>query len=1116
MVVHHDIVDNRQVKLAETVNRMLSTTEAARFAVGYFFLSGFTGIAEKLAGVKELRLLIGNTTSRETLEQMAEGRQRLELVADRVEKEAYLKRSDGRAMAEETAANVRSSIELMDQTDENEELVRSLAQMMEEKRVKVKVYTKGRLHAKAYIFDYAPVFDQQGKPVERHEQGVAVVGSSNLSLAGLAHNTELNVVVHGNNNHAELVRWFDDLWQEAEEFDTALMAELTESWAARPASPYDIYMKTLYELVRERIEDGGDREMLWDDDIIQDLADFQVKAVNHAIRMMKDYGGAFVADVVGLGKSYVGAAICKHFVRTRQARPLIICPASLVEMWEHYNARYELNAQVVSTGYLKEGDDGAPDFLTGHAIYRNCDLLLLDESHNLRHSDTQRYRVVQAFLATGKPCCFLTATPRNKTAWDVYHQVKLFHQDDKTDLPVDPPDLNKYFKLIEKGERKLPELLYHLQVRRLRRHVLRWYGYAGDTDRPLRELSEEEVRPYLEEASKAYVLVGNRKQFFPLRRLKTVEYSIEDTYQGLYHQLRGYLGTYHRSQTAEPRKGELTFARYGLWHYVKTAKQQREPYAGLHRAGVNLRGLIRVLLFKRLESSVEAFRRTVRKVLAVQERFLAGLDAGIIPAGEPAQDILHEPGSVEEQDLVDALRAVSGKYRAEDFEVERLKRHIRHDVALLRQILELVEPITPDKDAKLLTLKHRLAEAPLAGGKRLIFTQYADTADYLFKNLNPGGARDDIEVTYSGDKSKLKVVGRFAPKANPEYALKRGETEIATLIATDVLAEGLNLQDCNMVVNYDLHWNPVRLIQRFGRIDRIGTEHEEVFGFNFLPETGLERNLGLHQKLAQRIQEIHKTIGEDAKVLDESEHLNKEAMYAIYEQKSAGQLDLFGDAGGELVDLAEAEEFLRQMQRDNPVEFERIAGLRDGIRSSKPAAEPGLFVHFAAGDYRQLFLVNDAGEVLSRDIPRVLAAIRSDVRLAPAALPRGYNKAVMRAMGEFGAEVRKRKAERKYVPSLTHGQRYALRELRVLYEQNEDESVRDQIARLEKAFRGPVTTAVKRLLNRVRLNGMTGMKLLKELTDTYLQHGMKDRAERVAADEETAAVPRVVCSEKLR
>jgi phosphatidylserine/phosphatidylglycerophosphate/cardiolipin synthase-like enzyme len=191
----HDIIDKRSEKLADHINRILASTEAARFAVGYFFLSGLTPLAEKLDKVKELRLLIGNTTNRETLEQLAEGYQRLELVAEAAESQAYPTRTDTDRMAVETATNVRSSVELMDQTDEGEALVKSLARMIEEVRVKVKVYTKGRLHAKAYIFDYGDVYDPLGNKVERHEDGIAVVGSSNLTLSGVTHNTELNVVV---------------------------------------------------------------------------------------------------------------------------------------------------------------------------------------------------------------------------------------------------------------------------------------------------------------------------------------------------------------------------------------------------------------------------------------------------------------------------------------------------------------------------------------------------------------------------------------------------------------------------------------------------------------------------------------------------------------------------------------------------------------------------------------------------------------------------------------------------------------------------------------------------------------------------------------------------------
>ncbi len=749
-------------------------------------------------------------------------------------------------MANETATNIRSAVEQMDQTDQGEVLVKTLVRMIEEKRLKVRVYTKGRMHAKAYIFDYyGSLFDRLGKPVERHEKGIAVVGSSNLTLSGVSHNTELNVVVQGNDNHAALVQWFDELWNESQDFDEALMHEMQQSWAVVPARPYDIYMKTLYTLVRDRLEGEEAKDILWDDEITQRLADFQKVAVRQAVQIIRDFGGAFVADVVGLGKSYIGAAIVKHFERTEHARPLILCPAPLVEMWERANEVYQLNARVLSMGYLRGDED-------------------------------------QAFVATGRQCCFLTATPRNKSAWDVYYQIKLFHQDDKTDLPVDPPILKDYFRLIEKGERKLPDLLANILIRRTRNHILRWYGYDAITHQPL---DPSQFKEYLEGQRQAYVLVGGRHQFFPKRVLETIEYSIEDTYRGLYQELRQLVGKPRKGLPVQPAEDELTFARYGLWHYVVKGKQKQEPYVTLQRAGTNLRGLMRILLFKRFESSVYAFKETVRRLLRVHKSFLGAISQGIVPAGEEAQTVLYESDYAEETDLLDALRDVSGRYKIEDFDLSRLRKHLEHDIRILERILMLVEPISPEQDAKLQTLKKRLAEAPLKEGKRLIFTQYADTARYLFDNLNPGGKRDDIEVIFSGDKSKARAVGRFAPRSNPEYQFPSGEVELQTLIATDVLAEGLNLQDCDKIINYDLHWNPVRLIQRFGRIDRIGSEHAVVYGFNFLPEMGIEKNLGLRQKLHNRIQEIHNTIGEDSAILDRTEQLNEEAMYAIYEKQ---------------------------------------------------------------------------------------------------------------------------------------------------------------------------------------------------------------------------------------
>jgi HKD family nuclease/superfamily II DNA or RNA helicase len=1109
----HDIIDNRTEKLVDHLTQMLGTSERARFAVGYLFLSGLTSVAKRLLNLKELRLLIGNTTNRETVEMLTEGYRRIDLAAEEVERQIYPKRTESGKMAQDTAGNLRNTVELMDQTDEAQDLIAGLIRMIEEKRLKVRVFTKGRLHAKAYICDYGKVFDLLGKEIDRHERGIAVVGSSNLTLAGLTHNTELNVVVQGNQNHRELVRWFDDLWKESQEFDETLMTELKESWAAAQVRPYDIYMKTLYALVRDRLETEDEQELLWDDDIFRKLASFQKVAVRQAVQMTRDFGGAFVSDVVGLGKSYIGAAIVKHFERTDHARSLIICPAPLKGMWDRYNEVYQLNAQVLSMGYLREDETDGVTTLLKDFRFKDRDFVLVDESHNLRHPDTQRYKVVQTFLSTGRRCCFLTATPRNKSAWDVYHQIKLFHQDDRTDLPVDPPNLKEYFKLIDKAERKLPDLLTHILVRRTRQHILRWYGFDAETHEPV---DPNRFQEYLQGTRKAYVLVGGKHQFFPKRELETIEYSIEDTYLGLYQELRGHLGKPRKGKPAKALPdGELTYARYGLWHYVNAEKQKKEPYTSLQRAGANLRGLMRVLLFKRFESSVYAFKETVKRLLKMHQTFVASLDAGFVPAGEEAQYLLYDSDILEEGALVDALREVSKRYDAGDFDLNTLRAHIEHDIELLQKILKLVAPITPEKDAKLQTLKKRLAEKPLKDAKRLIFTQYADTAKYLFANLNPDGKHLDIEVIFSGDKSKEKVVGRFAPKANPEYRFAKDEGELMMVIATDVLAEGLNLQDCDNIINYDLHWNPVRLIQRFGRIDRIGSEHERIFGFNFLPETKLDKNLGLKEKLHNRIQEIHDTIGEDSEILDLTEKLNPDAMYAIYETRGGDpvQLDLWGGSDDEFLDLNEAEEILRQLRKDNPKEYERIANLRDGIRTARASLKRGLYVFCQAGRFQQLFLLDEKSQVISRDVPKVVGAVKCapDAKAVP--LPDGYNKAVMAIQRKFAEDVRHREAERTYTANLTHGQLYVLRELRILFETTQDEDIKQNVNVMEKVFRGPLTGAVKRELNQLRRNSVTSEGLLKNLIRIYDQHNLKDAASQRSLSMSDRVIPQIICSE---
>ena len=369
-------------------------------------------------------------------------------------------------------------------------------------------------------------------------------------------------------------------------------------------------------------------------------------------------------------------------------------------------------------------------------------------------------------------------------------------------------------------------------------------------------------------------------------------------------------------------------------------------------------------------------------------------------------------------------------------------------------------------------------------------------------------------MIYSGDKSKARIVGRFAPKANPEYRFQAGESELITLIATDVLSEGLNLQDCDKVINYDLHWNPVRLIQRFGRIDRLGSEYDVIFGFNYLPETGIERNLGLRQKLRNRIQEIHDTIGEDSAILDRTEQINEEAMYAIYEKKG-GQLSLFEDEEGEFIDLNEAEEIMRLLKRESPAEYERIANLRDGIRATKKSERKGLYVFCQADRYQQLFLVDENGEIVTRDIPKILSNIKCTEREIGMPISKTHNSSVMRIKKLFDEEVKHRFAEREQTISLTHAQRYVLRELRLLFGKTEDEDYKAQINILERSFRLPLTVAVNRELNLLRRNGIVGEQLVKILSRIYHLHNLRDQIDRRINEDREVVVPRIICSEEL-
>lgn len=1105
MPTTHDIIDNRGELLVDHLKRYLADSESAHFAVGYFFLSGFQAIAPEVNKLKKLRLLIGNVTNRETIEQMIEGYGRLD-IAQRRGRSERMNAAERPRIIEASSTAARESLALMLQGDAEQDAILSLARGIAEGRIEVRVYTKGRLHAKAYIFDY----DQSRI---RATRGAAILGSSNFSLSGIVHNTELNAAIHGNGNHEALCSWFEELWVESDDFSATLMSQIEQSWVAEPVTPYEIYLKTLYALVKDRLEDTRHAQLLWEAEMPA-LAEFQRVAVEQARQILRRANGVFISDVVGFGKTYIGAALLKHWNLYEGAYALVICPRSLVNMWEGMFAQYGIWGAVLSMGELSQKKNER--LLFEDMRYSNAGIVLIDESHNLRSRATQRYKAVERFTQ-GKTCILLTATPRNTSAWDVYHQIKLWHPDDQTALldPPNPPNLAEFFNRVEprgKGNpsAELRDLLDKILIRRTRQHVLEFYGEADDSGR-------------------RFVRVQGKPMYFPDRQLQTVAYSIEQTYgASVYASLRDML------------RG-LTYARYTLYHYVQPQYRTLKQYQKLKTASGALRGLMRVLLFKRFESSVAAFRSTLAKLIKLHLISLEAMARGFIPAGEEAQRIIYDmEGELDFSEVEEDLRAASQDYPLEHFDVDTLRDALLADKAIFERMVALVEPITPKLDDKLITLQTMLRTGKdmhgetlpgaMPRGKVLIFTQFSDTAQYLYDNLREIVGEKAIRKVDSRTTDMIEVVRRFAPHAN-KAKLDKTTNELRVLVATDVLSEGLNLQDADHVINYDLHWNPVRLIQRVGRIDRLGSAHGTVFAFNFLPETGVERELGLQESLTRRVQEIHDTIGEDTYVLTRTETLNEEAMYAIY-QADARVLD--GDDERQPFSLLEAEEIIRSLRENDPALFARIRTLPDGIRSAKAAPphydEAAAFVLCEAREkggetrYRRLYLVDSTGNPLTSEFPAIIQAIRCAADEPRLSLPAGYNALVQGVHFAFEREVRERQSDLRHTASRGLGRDYAVNELRTLYDAKQDDAEQDAaynenrqqlIAHLINLFAyARFSRRCHNELNALRQREAKGAELIEQLSRIARDYDLESKTQAPSITDEFL-MTRIVCSEGL-
>jgi len=913
------IFDNIEKALLPALQETLNVAERADFCVGYFNLRGWrhlAGYVDKWEGNDGhcCRLLVGMHVSPSD-----ELRQALRTVAGHDELDNQTALREKRRIAEE----FREQLILGVPTNYDESVLRTLAAQIRAKRVVVKVYLRHGLHAKLYLLHRKDPIN----PI------VGYLGSSNLTFAGLSKQGELNVDVLDGDACDKLVAWFEDRWADrwCVDISNELADIIESSWAGEKLiPPYHVYLKMAYHLAQDAR--AGLSEFQIPAIFGNQLFDFQVAAVKIAAHHLHKRGGVVIGDVVGLGKSMMATALAKVFEDDFHTEALILCPKNLVPMWEDYVHRYRLHAKVLP---ISRAIQELPERTRRYRV------VLIDESHNLRNREGKRFKVIRDYIERNESLCILlSATPYNKTYLDLSAQLSLFLKDD-VDIGIRPEKLisllggeHEFIRRHQCPVRSIKafeqssdtddwrDLMRLYMVRRTRGFIMQHYAQVDPSN----------GRRYLQFAD-------GRRSYFPTRVPKNLKFKIDDS-----NPADPYARFY--SATVVSVVNTLTLPRYGIGNYLAPnpqhppTAQQNKIIDGLSRAGNRLMGFCRTNLFKRLESAGPAFllsvERHVLRNFVVIHAFEHGLE---IPLGtqaaelldtryydEDADDALSLQEDEDEEDQrpapvsggmalrseEDFRRRAAEVYKAYSLTLKSRFKWLPSSlfgkalaVDLLTDARALIGALgycgewNPAQDAKLTELI-RLASKKHGTDKLLVFTQFADTARYLKVQLAAKGIKQVEEATgESADPTDL--AWRFSPESNGKRARVRPEDEIRVLIATDILSEGQNLQDCAAIVNYDLPWAIIRLIQRAGRVDRIGQKSDQILCYSFMPADGVERLIRLRARVRQRLIENREVVGSDETFFDDDK--NDGAIRDLYTEKN-GILDGEGDTEVDLASYA--------------------------------------------------------------------------------------------------------------------------------------------------------------------------------------------------------------------
>jgi len=870
--------------------------------VGYFFISGFYRIYSALENVEKIRILVGLRTDRAAYELIQRGR-----------KQEELDLKSHATSKEQVAKDVLSELEHSADSVEIETGVHKFVEWIRSGKLEIRAHPSENLHAKVYIITFA-----EGD----RDKGRVITGSSNLTQAGLQDNLEFNVELKNRADFDFALSKFNELWATGVDVSQPYEDTVVNKSPFASFTPYELYLKFLYEYFGTELNRPTELEDMYVPVGFKKL-EYQEEAVLNARKVLDEYGGAFLSDVVGLGKTYMAALLAQQL----DGRNLVIAPPHLLDRekrgsWPNVFSDFQVRqTDFESIGKL--------DHLLSRDVTKYTNVFI-DESHRFRTETTQSYEML-AQICRGKRVILVSATPLNNTPRDILSQVKLFQPGKASNIPnvrnleafftgleaklkgLDrQADRELYFRTVQANAKETRErVLKFLMVRRTRTEIERYYG----EDMKQQGLKFPEVK---DPVPLFYKFSKQENEIF--------------------------------SETLKQLTSEFTYSRYTPLLYYQGKKDKREL-----QGQRNLARFMRVLMVKRLESSFHAFRLTLDRFTHSYARVISEFKKGNVYISKKHIGKIFDLLEEDDQEGIERLLEEDKAERlgAAEFADEYIV-HLEADFRTLRNIKDMWANIR--RDPKWLAFRDVLrTDQDLKKGKLIIFTESQETAEYLAAHI-----RDEVEpktllfYSKSSEAEHREVIDNFDANAfepSDDYRI---------LVSTEVLAEGVNLHRSNVVINYDIPWNPTRLIQRVGRVNRVDTKFDVIHTYNFFPSEQGNDAIKLREAAEAKINAFIEMLGADSRLLTEGEEVKSFDLFA----KLTSKKTITGEDEDEESELEYLTE-IRTVRDKQPELFARIKRLPKKARSTRTVldtenatvqASPALVTYFRQGRLDKFYL----------------------------------------------------------------------------------------------------------------------------------------------------------------